>query len=192
MRMKICAKLLLVLSIVSIFTINLPYYNYGVDAKETQKQEQRSQTKNNKNNSNNKNNKNNSNNSNNKNNKNNKNNTIETSITSEGFANDLNPDNIGSTGEKLASPFVNVIREIVKKVLRIIQVIGGFLMVISFALFGFGMVASGNKGLAGDLGIFTTPNSKENLLKFGRNLLIGSALLFASSTIVQFVFKAIN
>lgn len=117
---------------------------------------------------------------------------LNTSITSEEFTKSMNPDNAGKTSEKWAATPVKGIKFLVNKILGIIQVIGGFLTVISFAIFGFGLVASGNSALARDLGINATPDARANIMNFGRMLLIGSVLLFASSTIVQFVFKAIN
>ena len=121
-------------------------------------------------------------------------NTLDTKITTNSFIDGMNPDKIGekSTSGQLASSFIIVIQGIVNPVLGILQVIGGFLMVVSFAIFGFGLIASGNNGWSESLGLHKTPNQKENLLKFGRNLLIGSSLLFAGSTVVVFVFKAVH
>ena len=121
-------------------------------------------------------------------------NTLDTKITTNSFIDGMNPDKIGekSTSGQLASSFIIVIQGIVNPVLGILQVIGGFLMVVSFAIFGFGLIASGNDGWSVSLGLHTTPNQNKNLLKFGRNLLIGSSLLFAGSTVVVFVFKAVH
>lgn len=120
--------------------------------------------------------------------------TLDTSITTDNFTAGMDPDKVGekSTSGQLASSFIIVIQGIVNSVLGILQVIGGFLMVVSFAIFGFGLIASGNNGWTESLGLHKTPNQRENLLKFGRNLLIGSSLLFAGSTVVVFVFKAVH
>ena len=117
---------------------------------------------------------------------------LDTSITSDGFISQMNPNNSDKSTDKIVNPVVKLVKTVINNLLQIIQIIGGFLIAVSFAIFGFGMLASGNSALAQDLGIMNKPASKENLLKFGRGLLIGSTLLFASSTIVLFVYKAIG
>lgn len=79
--------------------------------------------------------------------------TIDTDITGNTFIEDLKPDNLKGTPEKLSTPFVNLIQNVVNPVLGVVQVIGGILTVVSIALFGLGMLLSGNEHLAGDLGL---------------------------------------
>ena len=78
---------------------------------------------------------------------------IYTDITGNTFIEDLKPDNLNETPEKLSTPFVNLIQNVVNHVLGVVQVIGGILTVVSIALFGLGMLLSGNEHLAGDLGL---------------------------------------
>lgn len=123
---------------------------------------------------------------------------IDTSIISENFIKDLNPDEVSGAAESLSTPFVNLIQTVVNSILGFIQVIGGILMVVSVAMFGFGMVLSGNGNLAGELGIKINGESKGGadarfeLLSYGRRLLIGSILLFSSATLVKFVFNILQ
>ena len=117
---------------------------------------------------------------------------IDTDITSDAFIRSMNPNSPGSRGNTMFAPFISLIKTVVNNLMKIIQVIGGFLMVVSFAIMGFGLIASGNGPLSKDLGIMNTPNARETLMKYGRNLLIGSVLLFSSSTIVLFVYRAIG
>ncbi len=120
---------------------------------------------------------------------------IETDITSDKFIDDFDPEKMttGDASYKLSTPFISTITNIVNPVLGIVQVIGGILMIVSIAIFGFGMILSGNEGLARDLamnfGGVSGPEAKRKLLDFGRSLLVGSVLLFGSATLVQFVFK---
>lgn len=125
--------------------------------------------------------------------------TIDTSITSNKFLKDLNPDGLTDTAEKLSSPFVKFIQEVVNPILGFVQVIGGFLTIVSIALFGLGMLLTGNEHLSRELGLRMTggprgggPETKLELLNFGRSLLIGAVLLFCSATIVKFVFYVFN
>ena len=112
--------------------------------------------------------------------------TIDTSITGDGFTKALNPDGISGTAEQLSNPFVKFIHEVVNPILGFIQIIGGILTVVSIALFGFGMLLTGNEHLSGELGLRMMggphggggPEAKLELLNFGRRLLIGAVLLF--------------
>ena len=117
--------------------------------------------------------------------------TIDTSIRSDAFKTGMDPEEIDSDGEKIATPIIKIVRVIINRVLGIIQWIGAIVMVISIAIFGFGLLANGNPGLAKDLGFNLSPKSNVGLLQLGRNLAIGSSLLFASSSIVKFVFQAV-
>ena len=78
---------------------------------------------------------------------------IDTDITGNTFIEDLKPDNLNGAAEKLSTPFVDLIHNVVNPVLGVVQVIGGILTVVSIALFGLGMLLSGNEHLAGDLGL---------------------------------------
>lgn len=123
---------------------------------------------------------------------------IDTGITSDSnFANEFNPQKIDIDGKsavgKMSKPFTNAITGIVNPILGVIQTIGGLLMIVSIAVFGFYMVVMSHGPLAQDLGIGgprgNGPEAKINLLNFGRSLLIGSVLLFTSATLVRFVFN---
>ena len=112
--------------------------------------------------------------------------TIDTSITGDGFTKALNPDGISGTAEQLSNPFVKFIHEVVNPILGFIQIIGGILTVVSIALFGFGMLLTGNEHLSGELGLRMMGGPH------GRRLLIGAVLLFCSASIVKFVFYVFN
>lgn len=115
---------------------------------------------------------------------------IDTSIMNDSFIKDLNPNGVSGAAEKISTPFVKIIHEVVSSVLGFVQLIGGILMVVSIAMFGLGLLLSGNQGLAGELGLRSgDPEARVELLNFGRRLLIGSVLLFSSSTLVKFVFN---
>lgn len=125
---------------------------------------------------------------------------LDTSITSENFLTNLDPDDLNSHGGGVASavsaPFISIIHTIVNAIMGLIQVIGGILMVISIAVYGFGMLLQGNPKFSETLGVpgmgfggKDGPEAKVELLKFGKNLLIGSFLLLMSSTLVKFVFN---
>lgn len=125
--------------------------------------------------------------------------TINTKITGGSFIKSLNPDGISGKAETWSNPFVNFIHSVVNPILGFVQIIGGILTVVSIALFGLGMVLSGNEHLSGELGLRMGgshggggPEAKMELLNFGRRLLIGAVLLFCSATIVKFVFYVFN
>lgn len=124
----------------------------------------------------------------------NKEKNIDTSIISSGFVKSLNPNGLSEEAEKWSNPFVKFIHSVVNPILGFVQVIGGFLTVVSIALFGIGMLLSGNEHLAEEIGLKIGgfhgggPEAKLELLNFGRRLLIGAVLLFCSATIVKFVF----
>lgn len=120
--------------------------------------------------------------------------TIDTNITSDRFVDSLDPNSLnnGGRGSKLSSPFVTFIQSIVNPILGFVQTIGGFLMIVALSMFGLGMLLSSNKALAEEFPISMTPNNVQNLIKYGRQLLIGSVLLFFSATLVKFVFQIFN
>lgn len=120
--------------------------------------------------------------------------TIDTDITSDKFQTDLDPTkNMSEDVENMSKPFTSLIIKMTNKIMGIIQVIGGLLAIVSIGIFGFYMVATSHGPLARDLGIGnkaqSNPNAKIAVLDLGRNMLIGSVLLFSSATIVKFVFK---
>ena len=120
--------------------------------------------------------------------------TFDIDIMDKNMTDKFNPnknDTSNQDEEEMTRPITKTIKEIVNKTLGILQVFGAFIMVISIAFFGFSFVISGNEGLSKDLGIGRAggPNAKIKLLDFGRGLLIGSFLLFSSTTLVRFVFN---
>ena len=128
--------------------------------------------------------------------------TIDTSILGSNFVKELNPDGLDDDAEALTTPFVKFIHNVVNPILGFVQIIGGILTVVSIALFGFGMLLSGNSQLADEVGLRTFgggphggkggPDARRDLLIFGRTMLIGSVLLFFSASIVKFVFFVFN
>ena len=119
--------------------------------------------------------------------------TIDTSIkTNSGFADEFNPQN-GDAEDELTKPFTGAIVDITNIALKVIQTIGGLLMIVSIAIYGFYMVTMSHGPLAQDLGIGgkrgNMADAKIGLINFGRGLLIGSVLLFSSATLVRFVFN---
>lgn len=124
---------------------------------------------------------------------------IDTDITGSSFTAALNPDGISGIAEQLSNPFVKFIHDVVNPILGFVQIIGGLLTVVSIALFGLGMLLTGNEHLSGELGLRMMggphgggPEAKLELLNFGRRLLIGAVLLFCSASIVKFVFYVFN
>lgn len=114
--------------------------------------------------------------------------TIDTLITSDNFVKDLDPNN-SPANDGVSSKLVSFIQSVINPVMGIVQMIGGIVMVISIAIYGISLLVAGNKELAKDLPIMANPGNIEAIKDFGRSLLIGSALLFFSSLIVQFVFR---
>lgn len=128
---------------------------------------------------------------------------LDTSILSSRFTSELKPDGTDGNAESFSTPFVELIQTVVNSVLGVVQIIGGVLMIVSIALYGIGMLISGNEHLAHTLGLESLasgprgggrrgPEVRFELLNFGRILIIGSVLLFSSATIVKFVFKIFN
>ena len=127
-------------------------------------------------------------------------NDVDTSIISDNFVSDLNPDGLNGTAEELSTPVVRFIHRIVNPILGFVQVIGGILTIVSVAMFGFGLFLNGDDKLAPDLGLGLErrprpkggPEARWELLDFGRSVLIGAVLLFSSATIVKFIFAVFN
>lgn len=124
---------------------------------------------------------------------------IDTSILSNSFITNLNPEGMNDTAETLSTPFVNFIHRIVNPILGFVQIIGGILTIISIAIFGFGLFLNGNDKLAMDLGFGIVrrhkaggPEAKMELLDFGRGIFIGSVLLFSGAAIVKIIFAVFN
>lgn len=117
--------------------------------------------------------------------------TIDTSITSDQFVSDLDPNKVSGEPKSMSTTVINFLQKIIKPVLGIIQAIGGFIMIVSLGIYGYGLLLSGNNGLAKDLGI-KQPHNVAGIKDFGRSILIGSVLLFFSTIIVKFVFQIFN
>ena len=117
--------------------------------------------------------------------------TIDTSITSDQFVSDLDPNKVSGEPKSMSTTVINFLQKIIKPVLGIIQAIGGFIMIVSLGIYGYGLLLSGNNGLAKDLGI-KNPHNVAGIKNFGRSILIGSVLLFFSTMIVKFVFQIFN
>lgn len=124
---------------------------------------------------------------------------IDTSILSNSFITNLNPEGMNGPAETLSTPFVNFIHRIVNPILGFVQIIGGILTIISIAIFGFGLFLNGNDKLAMDLGFGIVrrhkaggPEAKMELLDFGRGIFIGSVLLFSGAAIVKIIFAVFN
>ena len=79
--------------------------------------------------------------------------TIDTDITSDQFIKDLDPNSVDGIAADLSNPFVSAIQKIINPILGFVQVIGGLLMVVSVAMYGFGMLVISNEPLAGEVGI---------------------------------------
>lgn len=117
--------------------------------------------------------------------------TIDTSITSDQFVSDLDPNKLSGVPKSMSTTAINFLQKIINQVLGIIQAIGGFIMIVSLGIYGYGLLLSGNNDLAKDLGIKNSHNVAD-IKNFGRSILIGSVLLFFSTIIVKFVFKIFN
>lgn len=116
--------------------------------------------------------------------------TLNTNITGESFYKTFNPNKKQSATEKMWSePFINLITTIVNPILGIIQIIGGIIMVLSIAFYGFQNILSADIGLSSDFGMNVRPRNRARYLATIRLLMIGSIILFMSTTIVKIVFK---
>lgn len=119
------------------------------------------------------------------------------SLMDEDLTDGVNPakDDGGDVAKTISRPFTEIILEIVQNLLGAIQIIGGLLMVLSIAAWGLGMLLNSQPGLMADLGIGEkfgpkmgyNPNVRKQMMDYLRVLIIGSSLLFASSSIVVFV-----
>lgn len=171
MKMKRYVKITIILSIIFICTLSMNYYSFceDIQGKDQQKQEQIDIKKQ-------------------------EEDILDTDITSDNFIDSLDPSKMesNSSGAKLSKPLVKFIKQIVQPILGFIQTIGGFLMIVALAMFGLGMLLSSNAELAEEFPITITPSGVKNMVKYGRQLLIGTVLLFFSTTLVKFVFQIFN
>lgn len=120
---------------------------------------------------------------------------ISTKITSEEFLTEFDPNK--STGiDDLTDPVTNTMQTVVNIALGIIQVIGVLLTAVSLVIFGYNRLLSANGQLAGEVmsshgphGFGDGPSTKMALLNHGRSMMIGSIILFSSTTIVRIIFN---
>ncbi len=122
---------------------------------------------------------------------------VSTKIMDNGFIEEFKPGNGGN--DSIANTVLDQIIPIINKILGIVQVIGVILMVISIAFFGFKIIMSNNSELLGPLGLNgglsrgdKTPGDNAQIRHWMWLVLIGSVLLFMSSTIVRIVFKLLS
>ena len=116
--------------------------------------------------------------------------TIDTDITGNNMQ-EFNPNQSGSTDKEkkeindMTDPIVNVITPVVQEVLGLIRLFSGLIMVICLAIFGLYRVLSANPELTRDLGLTSiAPKNVKILMDAGRAIIIGSILVFSSSSIV--------
>ncbi len=115
------------------------------------------------------------------------------SITDDDFTSEFNPNNISSNDEAntIADPIVNSIISIVNPILSILQVLGVLLMAVSIGIFGYQRILSVGGGFTKDLGLTKaadqSPDVRIQMMNLGRGLLIGSIILFSSTTITKLV-----
>lgn len=115
--------------------------------------------------------------------------TIDTDITTDNFT-EFNPNKSNGKINQMTDPFVNVITPVVQKVLGLLKLFSGFIMVISLALFGLYRVLAANPELTRDLGITSiVPKNTKILMDAGRAVIIGSILVFSSSSVVELVMN---
>ena len=109
-------------------------------------------------------------------------------------------DSNNDDGSAMSKPITDLIVTIVNHILVILQILGAVILVLSIAIFGINSVLSADKGVAKTLGLYLTLDkndygkdisstiSKSDLLDSMRSAIIGSFILFMSSTIVKIVF----
>lgn len=117
-----------------------------------------------------------------------------TDIYSNEFLDEFDPtkQQIGT----LEEPVVNAIVNIVNPILGFLQIIGGIGAVISIAFYGFKHILGADPGMARDLGMPIndkgSPNIRIELYNWARVMLIGSLILFFSSTLVRIVYSLLT
>lgn len=121
---------------------------------------------------------------------------VNTKIYEDGFINDFDPNK--EVGENQAvgaveKPIINAIVNVINPILGTIQVIGGLVAVLSIAFYGFKHILGADPGMSRDLGMPTndrgSPNMRIELHNWARVMIIGSILLFFSSTLMKIVFN---
>lgn len=123
---------------------------------------------------------------------------VNVDFLSDDFANQFDANN--DDGSAMSKPITDLIVTIVNHILVILQILGAVILVLSIAIFGINSVLSADKGVAKTLGLYLTLDkndygkdisstiSKSDLLDSMRSAIIGSFILFMSSTIVKIVF----
>lgn len=131
------------------------------------------------------------------------NNTINTKILDPNFTNEFDPNGDGGEFESYTEPFTNIIVKVVSRIMTILQVFGGIIFVISLAMAGLNGIFGVGEGLAEDLGLnigktrteagmeidAVNKLNKGSLSKIIRRSVIGSIILFSSTTIVKITFQ---
>lgn len=123
---------------------------------------------------------------------------VNTNITSNEFIEEFNPNKeVDGTGndlsQSLSSPIMNAIVAITNPILGALQIIGGFVAVLSIAFFGFKQVFSADPRWGKELGFDTRYHqTRLELEALARVLIIGSVILFSSATLVRIVFKILT
>ena len=117
---------------------------------------------------------------------------LDTSITGSGFTSAMDPSRGGGASGTIEKPLIDTIIAVINPLLRVAQIIGGLLMIVSIAMYGINMLLA-TETFFGDI-IKVRPNAQNmvELKKIGKFLLIGSILLFSSTSIVRIVFRILK
>lgn len=128
-------------------------------------------------------------------------NVLNTDILSEDFTQAFDPQNDG--GNEISQPFIDIIVFVVNYIVTILQIIGGVVFVLCLAAAGINGIFATNEGVAEDLGLavgttqtdyrdlqgVAQPLNKKAIQKLIRRVMIGSAIMLMSSTIVKIVYN---
>lgn len=128
---------------------------------------------------------------------------INTKILDPNFTNEFDPNGNGGKFETYTEPFTNIIVKVVSRIMTILQVFGGIIFVISLAMAGLNGIFGVGEGLAEDLGLnmgktrtdagmeidAVNKLNKGSISKIIRRSIIGSVILFSSTTIVKITFQ---
>ena len=112
-------------------------------------------------------------------------------IFEEEYQEEFNPNKeIEPELEPFVTPFTNSTVYIVNTILGFLQIVGAISMVFSIIIFGLNRILSVAREEVEIFGIVVNGNADalQESRDFLRNLIIGTAILFFSSTIVKFVF----
>ena len=126
---------------------------------------------------------------------------LNTNILSEDFTQEFDPQNDG--GNEISQPFIDIIVLVVNYIVTILQIIGGVVFVLCIAAAGINGIFATNEGVAEDLGLavgttqtdyrelsgVAQPLNKKAIQKLIRRVMIGSAIMLMSSTIVKIVYN---